>query len=106
MKAFCVCEQCGYFIEVDTSSVSTSYYYYCPYCGKDGYVLKDKLFYDVAIDTTPIALVSEAIGFPCLICGETVPAKTMYNYEVGICEKCKKAVLKMREREIEALEND
>lgn len=102
MKAYCVCERCGYFIEVDTSSVSTIYYYHCPYCDKNGHVLNNELIYDVAINdvtaiTTTISTMSEAIGVPCLICGEAVPAKTMHSYEAAICKKCKKAVLKMRE---------
>lgn len=43
-----------------------------------------------------------AIAKPCLICGDTIGVKSVYAADV-ICDKCKAAVMKVRE-EIELLE--
>ena len=107
MIVLCICKRCGHFAKVDMSGVLTSnppqYAYDCYNCGNIGCVTERELIYETApnftatADISTISVLSEVIGIPCLICGETVPAKTMYNYEAPICEKCKKAVLKMRE---------
>jgi hypothetical protein len=33
----------------------------------------------------------------CLVCGEGVPVHSPYGREYKICDKCKKAILRMRE---------
>jgi Zn finger protein HypA/HybF involved in hydrogenase expression len=38
---------------------------------------------------------SDQLAVSCLICGEPVPSNTL-NYEAAVCEKCKKAILKLR----------
>jgi hypothetical protein len=101
-KAFCKCAKCGEMAKVDTSMVLTSYptqySYYCGHCGHHGYTFCDAVVYcenDTEIDTD-----NQVILTTCLICGETItiPAKPNYNKNV-ICDKCKKAVLKIRAME-------
>ena len=100
--AFCKCGSCGKMAEVDTSMVLTSYppqyNYYCKHCGTHGYTWCDDVVYSESgaeIDTD-----NQVVLTTCLICGETtsIPAKPDYNKNV-VCDKCKKAVLKIRAME-------
>ena len=99
IKSFCKCGKCGKMAEVDTSMVLTSYppqyNYYCPHCHHHGYTWCDDVVtreQDTEIDTN-----NQTILTTCLICGETtaIPAKPNYNKNV-VCNKCKKAVMKLR----------
>ena len=91
-KAYCKCKNCGQVAEVDTSMVLTSnppkYNYYCPHCDQHGYVYCSEVFYD-----TKVAQFEDTTS--CLICGEPVNISMWDNYS-KICEKCKKAILKLR----------
>lgn len=100
--AFCKCGKCGKMAEVDTTIVLTSYppqyNYYCKHCGTHGYTFCDNVVRsesDAEIDPD-----NQVILTTCLICGErtTIPATPNYNKNV-ICDKCKKAVLKIRAME-------
>ena len=39
----------------------------------------------------------QSIGTICLICGEFVPLDSPYDCGYKICDKCKRAILRMRE---------
>ena len=47
----------------------------------------------ISIPDEPI----QSIGTICLICGEFVPLDSPYDHGYRICDKCKRAVLRMRE---------
>lgn len=100
--AFCKCGKCGKMAEVDTSIVLTSYppqyNYYCKHCGTHGYTFCDNV---VRLESdTKIDLDNQVILTTCLICGETVAIPAMPKYDkTVICDKCKKAVLKIRAME-------
>ena len=95
-KAYCTCKKCGQAAEVDTSLVLTSYppqyNYYCRHCDTHGYTLCSEVFYD-----TKVAQFEDIPGVStsCLICGESIKISIWDNHS-KICEKCKKAVLKVR----------
>lgn len=101
-KAFCKCGKCGRMAEVDTSMVLTSYppqyNYYCKHCGTYGYTYCDNVVRcegGVKVDTD-----NRVILTTCLICGETVAIPAVPNYDkTVVCDKCKKAVLKIRAME-------
>lgn len=101
-KAYCTCGKCGQVAEVDTSMVLTSnppkYNYYCPHCGQHGYVYCSEVFYDTKV--APISSLKDTpteicVATSCLICGESVNVSLFDNHS-KICEKCRKAVLKLR----------
>lgn len=101
-KAFCKCSKCGKMAEVDTSIVLTSYppqyNYYCKHCGTHGYTFCDNIVYSE--NDTELDLDNQVIFTTCLICGETVAISVAPNYNKNvICDKCKKAVLKIRAME-------
>lgn len=95
-KAYCKCKNCGQVAEVDTSIVLTSnppkYNYHCPHCDNYNYVLCNEVFYD-----TEVAQFKDIpeMSTSCLICGEPIKISMWDNYS-KICEKCKKAILKLR----------
>jgi hypothetical protein len=101
-KGYCKCKNCGGKAEVDTSICLTSnppkYNYYCPHCGEHGYIYCSETYYETksldSLETLPE--ISDQLAVSCLVCGESVPAKTFYQPEFVICEKCKKAILKVR----------
>ena len=111
MKAYCKCSNCGQVAEVDASAVLTSdppkYNYHCPHCNNSGYVLCSEVFYDPKAASTsslknvPIEM---CMVTSCLICGEPVPVSMWENHS-KICDKCKKAILKLRKM-TEDEEND
>ena len=110
-KAYCKCSNCGQVVEVDTSVVLTSdppkYNYHCPHCNNSSYVLCSEVFYDSKV--APISSLKDApiemcMVTSCLICGESVPVSMWENHS-KICDKCKKAVLKLRKM-LEDEEND
>lgn len=41
--------------------------------------------------------VAQSIGTSCLVCGEYVLLDGPFDYGYKICDKCKRAILKMRE---------
>lgn len=99
-KAYCRCKKCGQVAEVDTSICLTSnppkYNYYCSHCDQHGYIYCSEVFYDTKVapfETIPDNV--EELATSCLICGEPVPISILDNHS-KICEKCKKAVLKLR----------
>lgn len=99
-KGYCKCKKCGQVAEVDTSIVLTSnppkYTYHCPHCGEHGYIYCSEVFYDTKVaqfETSPLEI--NSLATPCLICGEPVPVSMLDNHS-KICEKCKKAILKLR----------
>ena len=99
-KGYCKCSNCGQVAEVDTSICLTSnppkYNYHCPHCDKRGYVYCSEVFYDTKIaQFEDIPFNIEGLATSCLICGESVPVSMLDNHS-KICEKCKKAILKLR----------
>lgn len=107
------CPKCGKAAEADIMVVLTSdppqYSYYCPYCGSHGsiscsYVDRyqfNKKVWDVIDDAIETDSTHRA---SCIICGEPVKISMRDNHS-KICEKCKKAVLKLRKM-LEDEEND
>lgn len=101
-KAYCKCSNCGQVAEVDTSVCLTSnppkYNYHCPHCDNYSYVLCSEVFYDTKIaqfEDIPFNVEGLGLAAPCLICEESVPVSILDNHS-KICEKCKKAILKLR----------
>ena len=101
-KAYCKCSNCGQVAEVDTSICLTSnppkYNYHCTHCDAYNYVLCSEVFYDydtkiAQFEDIPFNV--EGLATPCLICGEPVSVSLLDNHS-KICEKCKKAILKVR----------
>lgn len=99
-KSYCRCGKCGQTAEVDTSVVLTSnppkYNYHCPHCGSYGYTFCSDIFCDTKgaqFEPTPVEV--ESLASSCLICGELVPV-SLFDNSPKVCEKCKKAVLKVR----------
>ena len=114
-KAYCKCSNCGQVAEVDASVVLTSdppkYNYHCPHCNNSGYVLCSEVFYDqkaVSISPSISSLKDAPIEIcgvtSCLICGAHIKV-SMCDSHVKICDKCKKAVLKLRKM-LEDKDND
>ena len=99
---YCICKKCGEIVPVDTSMALLSdppkYNYHCPHCNNSGYAYSNELFsYVITTDaqygsnqTVPIIETA-----PCLICGEPVPV-SMWENHAKICNKCKRAILKLR----------
>ena len=111
MKAYCKCFNCGQVAEVDASVVLTSdppkYNYHCPHCNNSGYVLCSEVFYDpkaASISSLKNAPIEMDVITSCLICGAHIKV-SMFDNNVKICDKCKKAVLKLRKM-LEDEEND
>jgi Zn finger protein HypA/HybF involved in hydrogenase expression len=100
-KGYCKCKKCGRRAEVDTSIVLTSYppqyNYHCPHCGEHGFILCSEAYYETKSfdNLEKLPELSSQLAVSCLICGEPVPSNTL-NYEAAVCEKCKKAILKLR----------
>jgi hypothetical protein len=100
-KGYCKCEYCGQTAEVDTSIAFTSYPaqygYYCPHCKEHGFILCSEVYYETmpldSLETLPE--LSNQIVTSCLICGEPIPV-SLFDNHIKICEKCKKAILKLR----------
>jgi hypothetical protein len=99
-KEYIKCPYCGEAAEVNTSMVLTSYpaqySYHCDHCDKHGFIFCHDLE-NLRIKTATIKLenIENALCTPCLICSESVPVSMLDNHS-KICEKCKKAVLKVR----------
>lgn len=98
-KAYCNCKKCGQVAEVDTSMVLTSdppkYNYHCPHCDNHGYIYCSEAFYDTPISSLKDTPTEICVATSCLICGESVVVSLFDNHS-KICEKCRKAVLKLR----------
>lgn len=98
-KTYIKCPHCGEAAEVNTSIVLTSYPaqygYHCKHCGKHGYIFCHELFERQIKKIPEKTITLEDLSTSCLVCGEPVPA-TKLTYEAAICEKCKKAILKVR----------
>ena len=99
---YCICKKCGEIVPVDTSMALLSdppkYNYHCPHCNNSGYAYSNELFsYVITTDaqygSNPTVPIIETA--PCLICGEPVPV-SMWENHAKICDKCKKAILKVR----------
>lgn len=110
-KAYCKCSNCGQVAEVNTSVVLTSnppqYNYYCPHCNNHDYVLCSEVFYDpkaAPISSPKYAPIEPCMVTSCLICGAHIKV-SMCDSHVKICDKCKKAVLKLRKM-LEDKDND
>ena len=100
--SYCICKKCGEIVPVDTSMALLSdppkYNYHCPHCNNSGYAYSNELFsYIITTDaqygSNPTVPIIETA--PCLICGEPVPV-SMWENHAKICDKCKKAILKVR----------
>lgn len=99
---YCTCKKCGVIVPVDTSIALTSnppkYNYHCPHCNNSDYVFSNELFSYVittGVQHYDVQTVATTQTAPCLICGEPVPV-TMLENHAKICDKCKKAILKLR----------
>ena len=114
-KVYCKCSNCGQVAEVDASAVLTSdppkYNYHCPHCNNSGYVLCSEVFSDSKATSISPSINSlkdapiEICGVTsCLICGAHIKVSMWENHS-KICDKCKKAVLKLRKM-LEDKEND
>ena len=114
-KVYCKCSNCEQVAEVDASVVLTSdppkYNYHCSHCNNSGYVLCSEVFYDpkaVSISPSISSLKDAPIEIcgvtSCLICGAHIKV-SMCDSHVKICDKCKKAVLKLRKM-LEDKDND
>ena len=70
-------------------------------CPRDGKVKVTSQEKETKTDTSEgvwVAVSSEAkYGTSCLVCGESVPIFDPYCSPYKICDKCKRAILKMRE---------
>lgn len=100
------CPKCDKTAEADVSVILTSYpeqySYYCPHCGAHGSVLCSDVD-NHRLGKKVWEAVDEYINKPvelqtytkCIICGEPVKVSMQDNYS-KICDKCKKAVLKLR----------
>lgn len=109
------CPKCGKTAEADVSVILTSYLgqysYYCPYCGAHGSVLCSEVD-NYQLGKKVWEIIDESINEPvelqadtkCIICGEPVKISMRDNHS-KICEKCKKAVLKLRKM-LEDEDND
>ena len=103
--SYCICKKCGEIVPVDTSMALLSdppkYNYHCPHCNNSGYAYSNELFsYIITTDAQLGGIQTEAANFtvPCLICGEPVPV-SRWEWEgthAKICDKCKRAILKLR----------
>ena len=100
--SYCICKKCGEIVQVDTSMALLSdppkYNYHCPHCNNSGYAYSNELFsYVITTDaqygSNPTVPIIETA--PCLICGEPVPV-SMWENHAKICNKCKRAILKLR----------
>ena len=110
-KVYCKCSNCGQVAEVDTSAVLMSdppkYNYHCSHCNNSGYVLCSEVFYDPkaapsnSLKDAPIEICGVT---SCLICGAHIKVSMCDNH-IKICDKCKKAVLKLRKM-LEDKDND
>ena len=107
-KIYCKCKKCGEIVTAYTSKALTSdppkYSYYCPFCDNNDFVYYNELFSDkksaqLYSDTTRITGDNDTVGVVyCLICEECIPV-SRWEWEgdhTAICEKCKKAILKLR----------
>ena len=110
-KVYCKCSNCGQVAEVDASAVLMSdppkYNYHCPHCNNSGYVLCSEVFYDqkaAPISSLKDAPIELCMVTSCLICGAHIKV-SMCDSHVKICDKCKKAVLKLRKM-LEDKDND
>ena len=110
-RSFTVCRPSS---QTDLSSSLTvltsnppQYNYYCPHCDNQGYVLCGEVFYDTKatpISSPKYAPIEPCMVTSCLICGEPVSVSMWENHS-KICDKCKKAILKLRKM-TEDEEND
>ena len=98
-KAFTKCPHCGNYAKVDTSMVLTSnppqYNYYCEHCGHSGYTKCSDVERGGWLEIPKVSNPETLLAAPCLVCGESVPVSILDNHS-KICEKCKKAILKVR----------
>ena len=104
-KIYCKCKKCGEIVTADTSRALTSdppkYSYYCPFCDNDDVVYYNELYYDGEIEQLDRNLTrdNDTIGVVyCMICEERIPLSRLEweGEHTTICEKCKKAILKLR----------
>ena len=98
-KVYTKCPHCGKPAVVDTSMVLTSYppqyNYYCEHCDHRGYIrcseVKRSGWAEIPKNDDWVT----SFSAPCLVCGESVSVSMLDNHS-KICEKCKKAILKLR----------
>ena len=96
------CPHCGKEAEADTSVVLSSYPgqydYYCPHCGAHGSVLCSEVDgYRFKQNVWDAIGSPRLFGIKCIICGEEIILNLDENKnQILVCEKCKKAVLKVR----------
>ena len=113
-KTYIKCPHCGKAALVDMSMVLTSYppqyNYYCEHCDIPGFIFCHEVsenqigIKEVNLRSIEVPESSGMLCIDCLICGAPVPSHR-HGYEVGICEDCKKAILKLRKM-LEDKDND
>lgn len=107
-KVYIKCPHCGEAALVDMSMVLTSYppqyNYYCEHCGHRGYTRCSEVERSGWAEIPKNDDWVTSFSAPCLICGEPVPV-SMLDSHSQICEKCKKAILKLRKM-LEDADND
>ena len=104
-RIYCKCKKCGKIVTADTSRSLTSdppkYSYYCPFCDNNDFVYDNELYYDGEIEQLDRNLTgdNDTVGVVyCLICEERIPLSRLEweGSHTKICDKCKKAILKLR----------
>ena len=107
-KVYINCPHCGEAALVDMSRVLASYppkyNYYCEHCEQRGYVTCSEVECKGWAELPKADDWTTSFSASCLICGESVPVSILDSHS-QICEKCKKAILKLRKM-LEEKDND
>ena len=95
-KTYIVCPECGEVAEVDIDTVLATYpakyNWYCPHCGKHGYIFCHELS-SKAVDPEVWNRAKHRWSTKCHICGQEL----FYDTEKPtICDDCRDAVIAMR----------
>jgi len=103
-KQYIRCPHCGELAELAPeiyTSMPPQYKYTCSHCGKSGFIFchEAHIIYDKEkLDWKPWDQMPEPKGLygtRCIICGEEHPV-SIFHEGPFVCDKCKKAVMKMR----------
>lgn len=107
-KVYIECPHCCKPALVDTSMMLASdppqYNYYCEHCDHRGYIRCSDVERRGWSEIPKTDDWVTSFSAPCLVCGEPVPV-SMLDSRSKICEKCKKAILKLRKM-LEDKDND
>lgn len=105
-KEFIKCPECGELAKLSPeilTSLPPQRHWICEHCGKDGFIFcKDAhIVYDSdrqsiwQYNGMPSAQSIE-LASECMVCGEPTSVGAQTDSKSHMCEKCKKAILKMR----------